>query len=280
MIDLELQDVHVLVTGASGGIGLETANLFLEQGAKVTAHYNTTSSTLSPLISQFGSSKVQAIQANLCSEPEVSRLFSTAVQSFGPVQVVMNNHGIWPTNDAPLASMSLDQWRKTIDTNLTSSFLVVREYLSGLKQESVTEEQKAKAAFVFIGSSAGKVGEALHADYATSKSALFGLMLSMKNEIVKIAPKGRVNIISPGWVKTTMAEEALKDPMVVYRALATTPLKKVGLPYDVATQIVFLSSNKVSGHVTGEILNVNGGLEGNFLNLEMIEKISDGPLIF
>ncbi|KAK7460955.1 hypothetical protein VKT23_008883 [Stygiomarasmius scandens] len=170
--------------------------------------------------------------------------------------------------------MSLDQWRKTIDVNLTSTFLIVREYLSRLKKDGVTEEQKAKAAFVFVGSSAGKVGEAMHADYATSKSALFGLMLSMKNEIVKIAPKGRVNIISPGWVKTPMAAEALKDPMVIYRALATTPLKKVGLPYDIATQIVFLSSSKVSGHVTGEILNVNGGLEGDFLNLEILEKTS------
>jgi NAD(P)-dependent dehydrogenase (short-subunit alcohol dehydrogenase family) len=85
----------------------------------------------------------------------------------------VNNHGIWPKKDEPLASMSLAQWTKTIDTNLTSSFLVVREYLKNLQKEVVTEEQKAKAAFLFIGSSAGKVGEALHADYATSKSGKF-----------------------------------------------------------------------------------------------------------
>jgi NAD(P)-dependent dehydrogenase (short-subunit alcohol dehydrogenase family) len=100
----------------------------------------------------------------------------------------------------------------------------------------------------------GKVGEAYHADYATSKSAImYGLVCSLKNEIVKIAPRGRVNCVAPGWTKTPMAETALADFNIIYQALATTPLRKVAEPKDVANQVAFISSNKVSGHVTGEV---------------------------
>ncbi|KAK7046697.1 hypothetical protein R3P38DRAFT_3175971 [Favolaschia claudopus] len=264
-MDLELKDVHVLITGASGGIGLETARLFLQQGARVTAHYNTTLSTLDALLKEFGSSRVVALQANLTSEEDVARLFEASRTALGPVQVAIINHGIWPTADEPVAQMSLARWRATLDTNLTGAFLVAREYLRGLeKADAVAKE---KASICFVGSTSGKYGEAGHADYAASKSALsYGFTLSLKNEIVKIAPKGRVNCVSPGWVRTAMAEEALKDPLVVYRALATTPLKKVAVPEDVAGQIVILSSTKVSGHVTGHTVMVEGGMEGRLLN--------------
>ncbi|KAF7349244.1 hypothetical protein MSAN_01713900 [Mycena sanguinolenta] len=264
-MDLELKNVHVLVTGASGGIGLETTRLFLEQGAKVTAHYNTIASTLDPLIAEFGSKQIVAAQANLTAEHDVARLFAESTAALGPVQVVIINHGIWPTEDVPVAQMTLARWKTTLDTNLTGAFLVAREYLRQL--ETAPAVLKEKASICFVGSTSGKYGEAGHADYAASKSALaYGFTLSLKNEIVKIAPKGRVNCVSPGWVRTAMAEEALKDPLIVYRALATTPLKKVAIPSDVATQIVVLSSTKLSGHVTGHTLMVEGGMEGDLLD--------------
>ncbi|KAJ7136044.1 NAD-P-binding protein [Mycena epipterygia] len=270
-MDLELQDVHVLITGASGGIGLETARLFLAQGAKVTAHYNTNASTLNALIAEFGSEKIIASQADLSAEDDVVRMFSGS--ALGPVQVVIINHGIWPTVDEPVARMSLQRWQTTINTNLTASFLVAREYLKQL--EPASDALKDKASILFVGSSSGKFGEAGHADYAASKSALmYGFTLSLKNEIVKIAPKGRVNCVAPGWVKTPMAEEALKDPVIVYRALATTPLKKVAVPWDVATHIVVLSSPRLSGHVSGQCLMVEGGMEGRLLN-----RISDDQVL-
>ncbi|KAJ7489256.1 NAD(P)-binding protein [Mycena latifolia] len=263
-MNLELQDVHVLVTGASGGIGLETARLFLEQGAKVTAHYNTNATSLNAFISEFGAERVAAAQANLSIEEDVVRLFA-GTTAFGPVQVAIINHGVWPTADEPVIRMSLDRWRATFDSNTTSSFLVAREFLRQLTTAS--DAAKAKASILFIGSTAGKYGEAGHADYAASKSALmYGLTLSLKNEIVKIAPRGRVNAVGPGWVKTPMAEETLKDSVAVARILATTPLKKVAEPWDVATQIVVLSSAKLSGHVTGQVLMVEGGMEGRLLN--------------
>ncbi|KAF5353513.1 hypothetical protein D9756_007886 [Leucocoprinus leucothites] len=264
-MDLGIDGVHVLVTGASGGIGLEISRLFLEYGAKVTAQYNTTQTTLQPLAFQYGE-RIQARQADLTDEDAVNKLFhDAATGSFGDVQVLILNHGIWPTADEPIRNMPLERWRKTIDTNLTSSFITAKEYMWRL--ELAAAVVKDNASIIMIGSAAGKYGEAGHADYASSKSAMmYGLTLSLKNEIVKIAPRGRVNTVAPGWVKTPMATEALKDPSIVYQALATTPLKKVGLPYDVATQVVILSSQKISGHITGQVLMVEGGMEGRLLN--------------
>ncbi|KAJ7585180.1 NAD(P)-binding protein [Mycena floridula] len=266
-MDLGLHGVHVIVTGASGGIGLATLQLFLEQGANVTAHYNTNSSTLEPFLTGPFASQIAIGQADLVVEEDVKRLFTTASNgSFGSVQVAIVNHGIWIADEVPLKDMSLERWNKTMDTNLTSSFLVAREYLKQL--ESASDDAKAKASMIFIGSCSGKHGEAFHADYAASKSAMmYGLTYTLKNEIVKIAPRGRVNSVAPGWVATPLAEESLKDPDVVYKSLSTYALKKFGLPFDVATQVVFLSSTKTSGHVSGQVVMVSGGMEGRLLNM-------------
>ncbi|KAJ3513384.1 hypothetical protein NLJ89_g2981 [Agrocybe chaxingu] len=260
-MELGLENVHVLITGASGGIGLETAEVFYGKCAIVTAHYNT---NFKPL-ENFASSRSQAIKADLTKEDEVIQLFESAEKLYGPVQILVINHAIHAAETNYLWDMSLDQWKCTIDSNLTSSFLVAREYMRHLKKMSV--DLKDDASIILIGSTAGKYGEAGHADYAASKSAMmYGLTMTLKNEIVKIAPKARVNCIGPGWVKTPMVAELLKDPNVTYAALATTPLKKVAMPGDIANQIVVLSSNKISGHVTGQVLMVEGGMEGRLLN--------------
>ncbi|KAI0728811.1 hypothetical protein C8Q72DRAFT_778974 [Fomitopsis betulina] len=275
-MDLQLNGVHVLVTGASGGIGLATALLFLSQscfcqtvsecGANVTAHYNTTVSTLGPLLAEYGTSRVQVAQANFSKEEDALRMFGSLQDNhFGPVQVLIANHGYYPPADVPVAEMSLAQWESTFTSNMTSTFLVVREYLKQLAR--ATNAQKEKASIVIIGSTAGKYGEIAHADYSAAKGAMmYGFAMTLKNEIVKIAPRGRVNCIAPGWVKTPMAEHALKQPEVIYRALATTPLKKVATPEDVASQVVFVASTAVSGHVSGQVIMVEGGMEGRLLN--------------
>lgn len=263
-MDIGLQGVHVIVTGASGGIGLKTVKLFCALGANVTAHYNSQFGPIKELLAS--NPNLQYVQANLSQEEAVVAMFeSLSAMPYGPVQVVIVNHAIFSTLDVPIARMTLDQWNTTVTTNLTSSFLVCREYLKHL--ESAPATVKEKAAIVLIGSTAGKYGEANHGDYAATKSAMmYGLNLTLKNEIVKIAPKGRVNCIAPGWVKTPMTDEVLEDPQTVYRVLATSPLKKVAMPIDVATQIVVLASSTLSGHVTGQVVMVEGGMEGRLLN--------------
>ncbi|KAG2137482.1 NAD-P-binding protein [Suillus clintonianus] len=263
-MDLGLKGVHILVTGASGGIGLETVKLFCTLGANVTAHYNSQFGPIQELLAS--NTNLQHVQANLSQEQAVVAMFeSLSTMPHGPVQVIVVNHAISYRVDVPIARMSLDQWNTTISMNLTSSFLVCREYLKHL--EKASSGIKDKAAIVLIGSTAGKYGEANNGDYAATKSAMmYGLNLTLKNEIVKIAPKGRVNCVAPGWVKTRMVEEVLKDSQTVARILATIPLKKVAVPMDVATQIVVLASSTLSGHVTGQVVMVEGGMEGRLLN--------------
>lgn len=135
-------------------------------GANVSAHYNTKSDPLEPLISEYGPERIHRVQANLGVEHAVQEMFSAP--KFGPVQVAIINHGIFLTEEVPIAHMSLEQWNLTINTNLTSSFLVAKYFLQGLEATSV--KVKDKAAIVFIGSTAGKYGELGHADYASSKS--------------------------------------------------------------------------------------------------------------
>ena len=112
-------------------------------------------------------------------------------------------------------------------------------------------------------------GEAGHSDYAAAKSAVVhGLLLSLKNEIVRIAPLGRVNAVCPGWTASPMTRTALTDPELVQRVTRTMPLRKVGRPEDVARQVVVLASDELSGHVSGQVVTVAGGMEGRVLHPE------------
>lgn len=146
-----------------------------DQGARVTAHYNTKSSTLEPLLAEYGPSRIKTAQAELSREEDVIRMFAgLANAEFGPVQVLIVNHGYYPPDDVPVAQMSLEQWNSTMASNLASSFLTIREYLRHL--EHATDVQKDKASIVMVGSTAGKYGEIGHADYSASKSGMGSLL--------------------------------------------------------------------------------------------------------
>ncbi|KAJ1954949.1 hypothetical protein EC988_002151 [Linderina pennispora] len=259
---LGLKNVHVFVTGASGGVGLATSRAFLDQGAFVTLHYNSNSATLDPLLHEFPD-RAFAVQARITDESSVSQAFESAISKFGPVQVLIVNHGIWPTQPLLVKDMSLEHWNNTINVNLTGSFLAIRHFMQQLEKHNVQDN----VAVVMVGSTAGKFGEWYHADYSASKSAMmYGLTLSLKNEIVQICPKGRVNSVAPGWIRTAMAEPALKDQDVVKKAFATSPLNKISEPQDIANAILYLASEKASGNITGHVMDVNAGMEGRIIN--------------
>src|SRR5204862_4509553 len=136
--------------------------------------------------------------ADLTVEEDVDALFAAARRALGPVDVCAAVAGVWPSEDRPVWDLPLERWRATIDANLTASFLTARAFLREV-------ERNGGGSLVLVGSTAGIFGEAGHADYAAAKSAILGgLLLSLKNEIVRIAPRARVNAVAPGWTESPM----------------------------------------------------------------------------
>jgi Dehydrogenases with different specificities (related to short-chain alcohol dehydrogenases) len=238
---------RVLVTGASGGIGGACARAFAAEGAEVVAHYRSGRERAEAL----GVGTV--VGADLTREDEVERMFAEA----GPLDVCAAVAGVWPREDVPVSELSFERWRETLDANLTATFLTARGFLRQLDGDG---------ALVLVGSTAGIFGEAGHADYAAAKSAILGgLLLSLKNEAVRRSPTVRVNAVAPGWTESPMTRGHVSDEQVA-RISRTMALRKVAQPQDVAAQVVALASPLISGHVTGQVVTVAGGMEGRVLH--------------
>jgi 3-oxoacyl-[acyl-carrier protein] reductase len=247
----------VLVTGASGGIGSACARAFAAEGARVLVHYHRGEERARALAAELGGAPVAG--ADLAEESEVEQLFSEARDALGAVDVCAAVQGIWPRDDVPVWELPLERWEQTLRANLTTVFLVARGFLREV-------ERNGHGSLVLVGSTAGLFGEAGHADYAAAKSAVVGgLLLSLKNEIVRVAPGGRVNAVAPGWTESPMTR-GLTDPEQVRAVSRTMALRKVARPEDVAAQVVALASDEISGHVTGQVVVVAGGMEGRTLH--------------
>jgi 3-oxoacyl-[acyl-carrier protein] reductase len=258
-MDTNLSNRVVLVTGASGGIGGEVVRAFVREGARVVAHFAEHGERAERLAHELGASCVP-LGADLTLEAEVERLFAEVEVGLGPVDVLIANAGHWPEQDVPFYEMTLKQWNDTLAINLTSAFLCAREFFRGIVRHKLHDP-----AVVLIGSTAGIFGEAGHADYAAAKAGLiYGLARSLKNEIGRLAPRGRVNVVAPGWTLTPLSGLA-SDPERMQRVLQTVPMRKVGRVHDVAMAILYLASSSLSGHVSGQILTVSGGMEGRVL---------------
>lgn len=250
---------RVLVTGASGGIGAACARAFAAEGARVLLHYHRGRERAEAAAAECGPDAL-VVQADLTREADAERLFAEARAALGGLDVCAAVAGVWPEEDVPLWQLTLDRWQATLAANLTATFLTARGFLREV-------ERSGRGSLVLVGSTAGLVGEAGHADYASAKSAIVrGLLLSLKNEIVRIAPLGRVNAVCPGWTVSPMTRSTLDDPGLVDRVTRTMALRKVAEPEDIARQIVVLGSDELSGHVTGQVVTVAGGMEGRVLH--------------
>jgi len=260
-MDAQLTDNIVLVTGASGGTGGEIARGFAKEGARVVLHYRRNRPAAVALAEKLPPGRAVVLGADLTDEGQVIGLFDEAERTLGPIDTVVANAGIWTADAAPLQQMTLAQWNDTIMTDLTSVFLVMRQFLRTVERHSIE-----RPCAVLIGSTAGIFGEADHADYAAAKSGLvYGFMLSVKNELARLAPQGRINAVCPGWTATPMAADALQDTAAVARTLQTVSLRKIATPADIAPAVVFLASPSLAGHITGQVLVVAGGMEGRVL---------------
>ena len=254
-MDLGLDGKAVLVTGGAGGIGSAVVTAFAGEGARVAVHFNTSGDAARELADDVGG---VALGADLTREDAAESLIPACVGAFGRVDVVVANAGVWPKEDVPVADLSLERWRATLDANLTATFLTARAWARHAAAQG-------GGCLVMVSSTAGVFGEAGHADYAAAKSAIAGgLLLSLKNEVTRLAPLARVNAVAPGWTVTPMTEGRL-DPDDVARVTATMPLKKVARSEDIAAAVLFLASDLAAGHITGQILTVAGGMEGRLL---------------
>ena len=245
---------RVLVTGGSGGIGSACAHAFAAEGAEVVVHYHRGRDRADAVVADLGRAAVAiAVGADLTSEEDVDRLFAES----GHVDVCAAVAGAWPQEDLPVWELPLERWRATLDANLTATFLTARGFLRQLD---------GPGSLVLVGSTAGLFGEAGHADYAAAKSALLvGLLLSLKNEVVRRHPGVRVNAVAPGWTESPMTRGHVSGDQVL-RISRTMALRKVARPEDVARQVVVLASDDLSGHVTGQVVTVAGGMEGRVVH--------------
>jgi 3-oxoacyl-[acyl-carrier protein] reductase len=221
MIDFGGQ--RVVVTGGTRGIGKATADLFAQAGAEVVVLARSTHGDLS----------------------EPCGVERAAAATPAPIHHLVLNHGVWPPQDVALVDMPPTQWASTIAQNLDSYFYCIRSFAPKLADGG---------SIVLVASTAAQRGEAFHADYAASKGALVSLTKSLA---VEMAPRVRVNCVAPGWVDTEMSALPFRAGGKA-RIEQGIPMRRVASPEDIAGPIAFLCSD-LARHVTGEILNVNGG---------------------
>ena len=244
---ISLRGKRALVTGGSRGIGAATAVLLGECGADVGVGYRARTEEAAGVVREVAARGVRAFAhaADVGTREGAQGLLERTQREFGGVDIFVGNAGIWPEDDAPLHEMEDERWSRTMRENLDSMFFTVRAAASVMSDAG---------RIVLVSSTAGQRGEAFHADYAASKGAIISLVKSLA---VELAARGiTVNAVAPGWVDTDMAAGALAAGRD--RINATIPLGRVATARDIAGPIVFLCS-ELARHITGEIVNVNGG---------------------
>jgi 3-oxoacyl-[acyl-carrier protein] reductase len=244
---ISLRGKRALVTGGSRGIGAATAVLLAECGADVGIGYRSRQGEAAEIVQQLASRGVRAFAhaADLSVLAGTASLFDRALREFGGLDIFVGNAGIWPAQDVALAEMTDEHWRRTMNENVDAMFYTTRAAARRLERGG---------RIVLVSSTAGQRGEAYHADYAASKGAMISFVKSLAVEL------GRqditVNAVAPGWVDTEMVADVMsagRDQIA-----GAIPVGRIATPRDIAGPIVFLCS-EYARHITGEILNVNGG---------------------
>jgi len=245
---IELKGKRAVVTGGSRGIGRATAVLLARAGADVGIAYRAREEDAEEALVAIRRAGAHgwAVAADLGDADGVATLFERIDREFGWLDAFVVNHGIWPPEYVPVAEMADETWQEMIRINLDSVFYCVRE---------AARRMADGGRIVIVSSTAGQRGEAGHSHYAATKGAVISFV---KSAAVELAPRDiTVNAVAPGWIDTEMAAPAL-EAGAREQVVADIPLGRLGSADDVAGPIVFLCS-KLARHVTGEVLNVNGG---------------------
>jgi len=245
---ITLQSKNVFVTGGSRGIGKACVELFLKASANVAFTYQSAKEDAEKIINDYnGSSKLKCYKVDLSDADEIEKAVTSVLNDFERIDVIVNNAGIW--KEAAIDEMTIEQWNETININLTSSYLITKYLVPGMKKNKFGR-------IINIASTAGQRGEAFHSHYAASKGGMISLTKSLASELGNF--NITVNCVAPGWVITDMTTDALNDVNTLNKVKSDIPLNKIAQPEEIAGPVLFLASNLAS-HITGEILNVNGG---------------------
>jgi len=253
-----LDGQRAIVTGANSGIGEAIARGLAEAGAAVVVNYVAGDERSQKVVDEIRMTggKAIAVKADVSDEEQVRDMFARTVAAFGSVDILVNNAGL--QQDAPFHEMTLAQWRKVIDVNLTGQFLCAREAVREfLRRGAVPQLSCSIGKIICLSSVHDVIPWAGHANYAASKGGVAMLMKTMAQELAM--KKIRVNAISPGAIRTPINTSAWETAEAEAALLKLIPYYRVGETRDIARAAVWLASDH-SDYVTGATLYVDGGM--------------------
>jgi 3-oxoacyl-[acyl-carrier protein] reductase len=244
-----LTDRVALVTGGSRGIGKAVVALLASCGTHVAVNYVRDEAAARATVEMARAHGVRAlaIQADVARLDEADRLIEQTVEHFGKIDFLICNAGIWE-GDA-VESISEELWDKTLDVNLKGTWSVCRAAVPLMKKERFGR-------IVIVSSTAGQRGEANVSNYAAAKGGQISFTKSLGPELASFGIN--VNCVAPGWVETEMTKDVVDDKTELESINKTIPIGRMATPDEIAGPIVFLCTSWAD-HITGEVLNVNGG---------------------
>ena len=251
-----LENRRAIVTGASRGIGAAIAEAFASAGARVVVNHAGSADEAAAVVARMGAERAMSIQADVSKESDVQAMFRTAIEAWGSVDILVANAGI--QRDAALHDMTLADWQRVLDVNLTGQFLCAREAIREFRRRgSAAPGARAVGTILCMSSVHEIVPWAGHANYAASKGGVQMFVKTLAQEYA--AERIRVNGIAPGAIRTAINRGAWSTPSAEAALLELIPYGRIGEPDDVARAAVWLASDDAD-YITGTTLLVDGGM--------------------
>jgi 3-oxoacyl-[acyl-carrier protein] reductase len=237
-----------IVTGSSRGVGRATALRIAEAGGNVVVNYLSNEAEALETVEQCRQKGVEcfSVKADVSEYSGAEIIAKQAIEKFGRIDLLVCNAGVW--DGAPIEDMPEELWTKVINTNLKSAWTMTKACVPAMKKQH-------SGSIVMVSSTSGQRGEAGYSNYSASKG---GQIAFTKALACELAPRIRVNAVAPGWIETAMVRPVFEDKEYEESVLKTIPLHRIATTDDIALSICFLLSDW-SRHITGEILNINGG---------------------
>jgi 3-oxoacyl-[acyl-carrier protein] reductase len=246
---IDLAGKVALITGGSRGIGASCSILFAKSGCDIAFTYKSNKLAADKIKSQVEAlgRKCLPVKCEISSFADVKNCIKEIIEYYSKIDILVNNAGIWTYGE--IGNMEQLTWQETMNVNLNSVYYFCNEVVPFMKKHNYGR-------IINVTSTAGQRGEAYHSHYAASKGAVISFTKSLSSELAK--DNILVNSVAPGWVDTDMCNDVFSDKEYKEQVKKGIPIGRIPTPDDIAGPILFLASD-LARHITGEILNVNGG---------------------